>query len=432
MRNSLLTLLAVLIGIIPFAGCAHSNSTHDVAFNYEQPKIQVGLEQLLENEEYLNLVKGKRVGLITNPTGVNYKLESNIDLLFQHPEIELVALFGPEHGIRGDAYAGEKVESNNDEKTGVIVHSLYGKTRRPNPEWLDGIDVMIYDIQDVGSRSYTYIYTMAYCMEECAKKGIPFIVLDRPNPAGAHIVDGNILNTDEYETFVGLYPIAYQYGMTPGEAAMLFNDHYNSDKVDLTVVPVKGYKRNMMSWHTGFPFVPSSTHIVQQNHATYYNLTGIIGEIRHISIGVGYTLPFETMAAPWINRDEFVDAINARNIPGLRARPISYVPKYAAYGPTKDEPAQPCHGAQLVVTDYNKLKTFEAQIHLMHILHTLYPEQELFADTHAKKPLFDEVLGTDDIRNRLLAGESAEQIIASYQGALAEFMTLRQQYLIYK
>lgn len=422
---------ALFLVALPFVACTHSASTSSIAYNYERPKIKVGLEQLLEKEEYLNLVRGKRVGLITNPTGVNYRLESNIDLLFNHPEIELVALFGPEHGIRGDAYAGEKVESAADEKTGIPVHSLYGKTRRPNPEWLDGIDVMIYDIQDVGSRSYTYIYTMAYAMEECAKKGIAFIVLDRPNPAGAHIVDGNILNMEEYKTFVGLYPIAYQYGMTPGEAAMMFNENFNSDKVDLTVIPVEGYTRKMMPWDCGFPFVPSSTHIVQQNHATYYNLTGIIGEIRHISIGVGYTLPFETMAAPWINRDEFVDAINARNIPGLRARPISYVPKYAAYGPTKEEPAQPCHGAQLVVTDYNKLKPFEAQIHLMHILHTMYPEQELFGDEHALKPLFDEVLGTNDLRRRLLAGETAEQMIASYQEELSNFMKLREQYLIY-
>jgi uncharacterized protein YbbC (DUF1343 family) len=409
-----------------------ANAHDSIAFQYTQPRIKVGLEVLLENEEWLAKVRGKKVGLITNPTGVNHNLESNIDLLHQHPDIEVVALFGPEHGIRGDAYAGDKVESGVDEKTGITVHSLYGKTRKPDPAWLEGLDLMIYDIQDVGSRSYTYIYTMAYAMEACAAKGIPFMVLDRPNPAGAHIVDGNILNPKEYATFVGLYAIPYQYGMTPGEAALMFNDNFTSGQVQLEVVPVEGYSRSMMPWDTGFPFVPSSTHIVQQNHATYYNLTGIIGEIPHISIGVGYTLPFETMAAPWIDRDAFVDAINARNIPGLRARPISYVPRYASYAAKGDTPAQPCHGAHLVVTDYHALRPFAAQIHLMHILHSMYPEQELFTDTHAKKPLFDEVLGTDDIRRRLLAGESAEVIIASYDADLQAFLNLREKYLIYK
>lgn len=412
---------------------ACSAKTKSTAFYYEEPKIKVGVEVLLENDEYLSLLKGKRVGLITNPTGVNAKLESTIDLLHAHPDIELVALFGPEHGIRAEAYAGEKVEDYNDKQTGIIVHSLYGATRRPKAEWLENIDVMVYDIQDVGSRSYTYIYTMAYAMEECAKLGIPFVVLDRPNPAGAHIVDGNILDPEQHKTFVGLFPIAYQYGMTPGEIAGLFNNEagFNSDKVDLTVVPVKGYDRDMFTWDTGFPYVTSSTHIVQQNHATYYNLTGIIGEIRHVSIGVGYTLPFETIAAPWIDRDELTEALRERDIPGLLVRPITYTPKYAAYGPKGDEKAQTVEGVHLIVSDYDAMRPFTAQIHIMEILHKLYPEDTPFTDEHAKRWLFDEVLGTDDIRQRILAGQSADEIIASYQDDYNAFLTMRAKYLIY-
>jgi len=422
-----LAVITVLLGVM-MAGCSAKAQSHDTAFNYENPKIKVGLEVLLEDDSYLEMLKGKNVGLITNPTGVNYKLKSNIDLLHEHPDIELTALFGPEHGIRGDAYAGEKVEDYIDEKTGVPVYSLYGKTRRPKTEWLENLDVMVYDIQDVGSRSYTYIYTMAYAMEECGKLGIPFIVLDRPNPAGAHIVSGNILDTDQYSTFVGLYPIAYQYGMTPGEIAKLFNneENFNSDKVDLTVIPVEGYTREMMPWDWGFPYVTSSTHIVQQNHATYYNLTGIIGEIRHLNIGVGYTLPFETIAAPWIDRDKLVDAINDRNIPGLRARPITYVPKYASFT------GEPCHGAHLIVTNYDKLDTFAAEIHFMEILNTLFPDETPFTDEHAERWLFDEVMGDASIRERILAGDKAVDIIADYQSDLNEFKKMRAKYLIYQ
>jgi uncharacterized protein YbbC (DUF1343 family) len=213
--------------------------------------------------------------------------------------------------------------------------SLYGKTRRPTKEMLDGIDIMVYDIQDVGSRSYTYIYTMAYCMEECAKRGIPFVVLDRPNPCGAHIVDGNILDTDEYKTFVGLYEIPYQYGLTPGETAYMFNKEYNSDECELFIVPMKGYKRSMMQWDTGLPFIPTSTHIPRADVAVYYNLTGIIGEVRHVSIGVGYTLPFEVIAAPWIDRYKLTEALRAKNLPGLLFRLPSHTNRVTVPGRTK-------------------------------------------------------------------------------------------------
>jgi uncharacterized protein YbbC (DUF1343 family) len=391
----------------------------------DTPAVRPGVEVLLAETDFLDLVRGKRVGLITNPTGVDHRLVSTIDLLHKHPEIELAALFGPEHGVRGDAYAGEHVGDVVDEKTGIVVHSLYGETRRPPREWLEGLDVMVYDIQDVGSRSYTYIYTMAHAMEECARAGIPFVVLDRPNPCGAHIVDGNILDPEFYSGFVGMYPIAYQYGMTPGETALMFNGEFLEPACDLTVVPMRGHRRDMLQPDTGLPFVPTSTHIPRWDVAVYYNLTGIIGEIRHVSIGVGYTLPFECLAAPWMDRDALCDALTERDLPGLMFRPISFRPRYGAWN---DEM---CHGVQIFITDYDAVRPVSAQIHFMEIIQSLFPEDSPFTDEHAERWLFDEVLGTDEIRRRVLAGDSAEEIIVGYQDDVQAFLEKRERYLIY-
>lgn len=396
-----------------------------------EPAVKPGIEVLLEEPEFLALVTGKRVGLITNPTGVDHQLRSTIDLLHQHPDITLAALYGPEHGVRGDVYAGDKVADATDERTGVPVFSLYGATRRPTPEMLEGIDVMIYDIQDVGSRSYTFIYTMAYGMEACGEAGIPFLVLDRPNPAGANIVDGNILNP-EFSSFVGLYAIPYQYGMTPGEVALMFNAEFNSTACELTVVPMRGYTRDMWQWHTGLPFVPPSNHIPRADVATYYNLTGIIGEIRHISIGVGYTLPFETLAAPWIDRYALTEALTELNLPGLLFRPISYQPRYGAFGPAQGRAAETCHGVQIFITDYNAVRPVTAQIHMMVTLQRLFPDSGLFTDEHAGRTLFDKVMGTDIVRQQVLAGASAEEILAGFEPALSEFMATRAKYLMYE
>lgn len=418
-----LCILAVL------AGCAQVYGQQLRTTNpymMENAIVKPGIEVLLQNPEYLNIVKGKRVGLITNPSGVDSKLVSTIDLLHEHPEIELVALFGPEHGIRGEAYAGDKVDNYPDKNTGVTVYSLYGATRRPKPEWLENIDVMLYDIQDVGSSSYTYIYTMAHVMEECAKRGIPFVVLDRPNPVGADYIDGPVLDTTQYKTFVGYYDIAYMYGLTPGETAMLFNGEFIEPDVDLTVVKMDGYNRRMRHWDTGLPFVPTSTHIPQPEHSFYYSLTGIIGELRKgANIGVGYTLPFETIAAPWIDRDELTAALRDKNLPGILVRPITYTPRYAAYS------GEAIQGVHLVISDYYKVRPVTAQIHIMEVLQRLYPEHNLFADENAGPTLFDEVLGDAQIRKMVLEGKTAEEIIAHYQPRVDAFKKTRAKYLVY-
>lgn len=421
--------LTPLVCVTAFALTACVTAQRPRGHSMENPAVKPGVEVLFAESEFLDLVRGKRVGLITNPTGVDHRLNSTIDLLNDHPEIELVALFGPEHGIRGDFYAGDHVENVTDPSTGVIVYSLYGSTSRPPAEWLENIDVMIYDIQDVGSRSYTYIYTMARCMDACGEAGIPFLVLDRPNPAGAHIVDGNILNTEEGTSGVGLYPIAYQYGMTPGETARYFNAEFLENPCDLTVVPMRGYRRDMWQADTGLPFVPTSTHIPRADVAIYYNLTGIIGELHNISIAVGYTLPFECIAAPYIDRDALTDALRDRNIPGLLFRPISFVPRY---GPFSGEGGETCHGVQIFISDPDALRPVTAQIHMMEILQRMYPEQGLFDPENPRAGMFNKVMGTASIRNRINAGNSADAIIADYQDDVAAFMEKRAQHLIYR
>jgi uncharacterized protein YbbC (DUF1343 family) len=285
---------------------------------------------------------------------------------------------------------------------------------------------MIYDIQDVGSRSYTYIYAMSRMMNECGRAGIPFMVLDRPNPAGAHIVDGNILHPEEGTSGVGLYAIAYQYGMTPGEIAQMFNAQFIDNPCDLTVVPMRGYHRDMWQENTGLPFVPTSTHIPRSDVAIYYNLVGIIGELHNISIAVGYTLPFECIAAPYINSHELASAFRELEIPGLLFRPISFEPRY---GPFTGEM---CHGVQIFITDRDALRPVTAQIHFMEVLQRMYPEQSLFGDDNPRSNMFDKVMGTSSVRRRINAGESADDIIADYQPEVEAFLALRDQFLIYE
>jgi len=369
------------------------------------------------------LIKGRTVGLLTNPTGVNTALHSTIDLLHEHPEVRLGALFAPEHGIRGDLSAGDEVTDGIEPKTGVQIFSIY--RRKPTSEMLAGLDAVLYDIQDIGASSYTYIYAMAQMMAACAKSGVPFIVLDRPNPVGADYIDGPVLDTSRFFSGIGQYDIAYMYGMTPGELALLINREFLDKPCKLSIVPMANYSRRMRHHDTGLSWVPTSTHIPQASTALHYSLTGVIGEIGGVSTGVGYTLPFECLTAPWIDRDKLVDAINARNIPGLRARPISYQPSYAAYA------GQTVHGAHLMITDQRVIRPLSAQITLMEILQTLYPERNLFTRPGAEESLFDKALGTNLIRLMIAQGASAEAILESLRPRQEAFRQMRDKYLIY-
>lgn len=382
-------------------------------------EFSLGIDVLLE--ENLALLTGKRVGLITNPTGVTSDYKSTIDVLNDHPQVDLKALFGPEHGVRGDFAGGVKISDMVDEKTGIPMYSLYGKTKKPTPEMLQNIDILIYDIQDIGCRSYTYISTMAWAMQAAAEQNIQFVVLDRPNPLGGNLVEGPMLDM-EYRSTIGYYPIAYVYGMTVGELARFFNQAYNIG-VDLTVVKMKGWKRDMRFKDTGLTWLPTSPHIPHAISAIYYPTTGILGELNSVNIGVGYTIPFELVAAPWIDAEALADKLNDLELPGAVFRPIYFKPFYYHF---KD---QPIEGVHILIVDPKAFRPIRTQVHLLAALVELYPEHDIFATERISS--FDKAAGSAQLRSMLQQKIPAEEIIQSWQKELNAFKMIRQNYLIY-
>jgi len=384
--------------------------------------VKPGIEVLLEKR--LELIKGKTIGLITNPTGVDSKFRSTIDLLHECKECKLIALYGPEHGIRGDFYAGEEVSDGFDPVTGVRIFSLYGASYKPTKEMLKEVDVLIYDIQDTGCRGYTYIYTMSYAMEAAKENDIKFIVLDRPNPLGGDLVDGNVLDP-AFSSFIGRYPIAYVYGMTPGELAQYFNTEFNIN-CDLEVVKMEGWGRAMKYWDTGLAWIPPSMHIPRADTSFYSAITGILGELQTVNEGVGYTLPFEVVGAPWIDAYKLADELNNRNLQGVRFRPVVFEPRYHNFSKQK------CRGIQIHILDYDKLRPVAIGIHIMEALQKFYPDKNIFAPSNkSRAEMFDKAMGTDRVRSELVGGTSAQEIIKSWQSEIQEFMKKREKYLLY-
>lgn len=355
-------------------------------------RVLTGLERLVQSD--FELLKGKRIGLITNATGVDNRLNSIVDLFYESENVGLVALFGPEHGVRGDYTAGEYVESYIDERTGIPVYSLYGQTRKPTQEMLEGLDVLVYDIQDVGARSYTYISTMGLAMEAAAEKGIQFMVLDRPNPLGGRKVEGNIVE-DGYFSFVSQFPIPYVYGLTSGELARMINGEGwlgEGKQCDLFVMPMEGWNRDMTFPETGLEWAPTSPHIPHRDSAIYYTATGILGELYVINIGVGYTTPFQTFAAEWIDSYEISTRMNALDLDGVIFRPVTYRPYYGS------DQGKVVHGVQVHITDYRKINLMSLQFLFLEIHHELYPDKNPFDMAPNRHLMFDRVSGTSKVR----------------------------------
>ncbi|RPJ99977.1 hypothetical protein BSBH6_03486 [Bacillus subtilis] len=411
------TIYAFLTGLMMFgtitAASASPDSRNQTA---KKPKIQTGIDTLLP--DFKKRLKGKRIGLITNPTGVNASLKSSVDILYENPDIKLTALFGPEHGVRGDAQAGDEVGSYIDEKTGIPVYSLYGKTKKPTPEMLKNVDVLMFDIQDVGTRYYTYIYTMAYAMEAAKENGIPFMVLERPNPQGGKHFEGPVLEP-EYASFVGLYPIPLKHGMTIGELALLFNKEFDIN-ADLTVVKMKHWKRKMDFDDTKLPFVLPSPNMPTLESTFVYPATGLI-EGTNISEGRGTTKPFELIGAPFIKSTELEEALNGLNLPGVTFRAASFTPTFSKHQGTL------CHGVQLYVTDREKFEAVKTGLSLIKTIHDLYPEDFEFLSTGS----FDKLAGNGWIRTKIENGASIEDIIDNYEKPLQQFSKTRKKYLIY-
>lgn len=388
-------------------------------------KIRTGIEVL--KSQNFKILEGKRVGLITNPTGVDNQLRSTVDILYHAPNVNLVALFGPEHGVRGDIHAGDKVDSSTDPATGLPVHSLYGATRKPTPEMLEDIDVLVYDIQDIGCRSFTYISTMGVAMEAAAENGKEFVVLDRPNPLGGHKVEGNLVE-DPYVSFVSQFKIPYLYGLTCGELALLINNEFMKDNpVDLKVVKMKKWKRKMTYEDTGLQWVPSSPHIPHAHSAVFYPVSGILGELGYLSIGVGYTIPFQMFAAPWIQAEEFAQALNDLGLEGVIFRPIHLKPFYSV---GKGEHLQ---GVQVHFSDYKKVQLSEIQFYVMQEIARLYPERKVFEHCNTKRfNMFDKVCGSNYIREKFTETNNWEEVKSYWNKDIKEFKLLSKKYYLYK
>lgn len=389
--------------------------------------IQTGIEVL--KSQNFKCLEGKRVGLITNPTGVDNQLKSTIDILHEAPNVNLVALYGPEHGVRGDVHAGDHVTDIKDATTGLPVYSLYGKTRKATPEMLEGVDVLVYDIQDIGCRSFTYISTMGLAMEACAENGKEFIVLDRPNPLGGLKIEGNLAE-DDCISFVSQFKIPYLYALTCGELALMLNGEKmlkDGMQCNLKVVKMKGWKRKMNYEDTGLQWIPSSPHVPHPHSAFFYPVSGILGEFGYMSIGVGYTIPFQMFAAPWIKANELADAMNALEVPGVEFRPMFLKPFYSV---GKGELLQ---GVQVHIMDYRKAPLSDIQFLVMQEAARLYPDNKVFEKASTKRyRMFDLVTGSKQIRERFSQNHRWEDIRDYWYKDVESFRKLSKSYYLYR
>lgn len=430
-RLTLITLAGILL-----AGCNHAPKP---ASSPGQPRVKLGVEVLFEKQ--LDLVKGKRVGLITNPTGVDSELRSIVALFRAHPDTELVALYGPEHGVRGNAQAGEYVAFYFDDRLELPVFSLYGQSRKPPPNMLtnlsqytrtadappasataeaDSVDVMVFDLQDVGARVYTYIGTMARAMQACAEAGIPFVVLDRPNPINGRVMEGPILEYPEFGSFVGIFPIPLRHGMTVGELARLFNERFLTNQVELTVVPMENWHRSEWFDETGLPWVIPSPNLPTLASTIVYP-GQVLLEGTNVSEGRGTTKPFELFGAPWIDGYVLARELNALKLSGVKFREAWFTPTFSKFK------GELCGGCQVHVTDREVYRPVATVLAELAVIKRLYGDKLELRDRY-----FDKLMGTSTVREALLRGDSVQSIVDGFKPGLDAFAELRKPFLLYR
>lgn len=388
-------------------------------------RVRPGVE-VLAAQNFRSL-SGLNIGLVTNPTGVLPNLASTVDVLKTAPGVKLRALFGPEHGVRGDTPAGKYVASATDPQTGLPVYSLYGPTKSPTASMLKGLDAVVYDIQDIGSRSYTYVSTLGAVMEGLAKHKIPLIVLDRPNPVGLTQVEGGPVQPGFF-SFVGKYPLAYRHGMTLGEIARMINGEGwlpSGAKCDLTVINCENLTRLPATWDAlgNLPWVPTSPHIPQASTSHFYAATGIIGELPSLSIGVGYPLPFELSGAPDIGPASLANELNKRNIPGVIFRPASWTPYYAVFK------GENCGGVQVHLMDPARVPLTRLNFEIIDALRVLDKKRSWMP---GKAEMFDLSCGTNTVRKAFLSGARAADLWSLFNEGRDKFVQSRAKYLLYR
>jgi len=385
-------------------------------------RVQTGLETILKNPETF---KGKKVGLITNPTGMTADYEHALDAMLRKG-IQVTEVYGPEHGVRGTEQAGETPGALIDPKTGIPLVNLYGKKPADMVPLFEDVDVLVFDIQDVGTRFYTYIYTMAYAMEAAAIADKPFYVLDRPNPIDGTRVEGPVLD-EKYSSFVGLFPIPLRHGMTVGELATLFNEEFfpkqGKKSADLHVVKMKGWKRDMTYEKTGLPWVLPSPNMPTIDTARVYPGTGLI-EATNLSEGRGTTRPFELIGAPYIEGWKLAEELNRAGLPGVRFREAYFTPTFSKY---KD---QAVGGVQVYVEDPKRFDPILTGLTIIEKTKKLYPAQFSWRET-GEPYWMDKLTGTDQVRKMIDQGESAREIVQSWKEELNNFKALREKVLLY-
>jgi len=416
-------IIGLFVGVA-LAACAAApgNTTDSEVPESEARQVRSGIEVLLSDS--LHLVQGKNVGLLTNHTGIYWTSDgivgSTIDALYEANNVDLVALYAPEHGIRGQEQAGAAIDSGRDERTGVPIHSLYGEVRKPTPAMLEGVDVLLFDMQDIGARYYTYVSTMALAMEAAGEQDIPFIVLDRPNPVRGDVVQGNLLKPG-YETFVGMYPVPMRHGMTAGELAQLYVGEFGLE-VDLHVVPLDGWARDMTFDQTQLPWVPPSPNMPSLESALAYPGTCLF-EGTPISVGRGTDRAFQWVGAPWLDGVQLAQSLNGYGINGVRFESTTFTPRNA--GDRKFE-GQEVSGVLLIPesTDYDASK---AAVAMLLETYSMSGDNWLWAEAH-----FDRLAGTDSLRLSIEAGADFAELTSAWDSETQAFEQLRSPFLIYR
>jgi uncharacterized protein YbbC (DUF1343 family) len=411
--KKIINLFCLIILILQHSSCDSSSS------------VETGLDRI---HEYENIFSGKRIGIITNHTAYNSKNEHISDKFFDLQNSRVVALFGPEHGIRGKEAAGLIIEDEKDPVKNIPAYSLYGKTKKPTPEMLEDIDILVFDIQDIGARFYTYIYTMSLAMEAAAEKKIPFVVLDRPNPINGIDIEGNILEK-EFKTFVGLHSIPVRHGMTVGELAIMFNEERwlkNQVHAELIVIPMRNWHRRMWYDQTGLVWRSPSPNMPNLTVATAYPGMCLF-EGTNISEGRGTYDPFLRVGAPWFFKNDFTMINKLIELPGVLFGPITFTPKsIPEMSPNPKHMDEMLTGISISITDRTSFRPYLTGIQLVQYLYRLNSKSFKWREKH-----FDRLCGTDKVRRFIIEGKEIQDIKMWMDRDIEPFLKIRKKYLLY-
>ena len=380
--------------------------------------VMTGLDRV---DSYKEVFEGRRIGIITNHTAYDREGRFIVDVFRSMADVKVTTLFSPEHGLWGTERDGKKVGDQTHPDYNLPVYSLYGKTQKPSSDMLRNIDILVFDIQDIGARFYTYIYTMSLAMEAAAQNGKTFVVLDRPNPINGVSVEGNILESSQ-ASFVGLYPIPVRHGMTAGELAKMFNGQgwlAGRVKAELIVIPMEGWRRRMWYDRTGLRFIKTSPNMPDLETAAIYPGLCLL-EGTNVSEARGTTMPFRQFGAPWIDSKLLAERLNALNLPEMRFEPVSFTPTSSKYK------GRECYGVRILVSNRDRLEPYSSGVRIVNEICRMYPDQLKWRAAH-----FDRLCGTSKIRNAITNGSSLDILQNKWRKELESFMVIRAGYLIY-